>query len=75
MLLSVVRHMFYGSFGTRNSMVTLIFKIDQRKGQLQVKLSQIRSNFKLQSFITKICPSCAVLSRDSKTKFIFMYDN
>ena len=70
--LSVVRHKFYGSFWTQNSMVTLIFKFDQRKGQLQVKLGQIRSNFKLQNFITKICPSCAVLSQDSK-KYIYFY--
>ena len=70
-----MRHMLYGSFGTQNLMVTLIFKFDPRKGQLQVKLGQIRSNFKIQNFLTKICLSCADLSQDSKMSFIFMYDN
>ena len=45
--LSVVRHMFYVSFETQSSMVTFIFKYDPRKGQVQVKLSQIGSNFEI----------------------------
>ena len=49
---NVVRHMFYGSFGTHNSMVTFIFKFDHREGQLQVKLGQI-SEFKV--FFYKKC--------------------
>ena len=52
-------------------MVTLIFKFDPRKGQLQVKLGQIRSNFKIQNFLTKICLSCADLSQDSKNVIYF----
>ena len=63
--------MFYGPFGTQNSMVTFIFKFDPRKGQLQVKLGQIRSNFKIQNFLTKICLSCADLSQDSKNVIYF----
>ena len=51
-------HMFYGSFGTQNSMVTFIFKLDPRKGKLQAKLGQIRSNFKIQNFLTKVYLSC-----------------
>ena len=50
--LSVVWHMFYGSFGTQNSM-TFIFKFDPRKGQFQVKLGQIWSNFKIPFFLQK----------------------
>ena len=52
-------------------MVTLIFKFDPRKGQLQVKLGQIRSNFKIQNFLTKIYLSCADLSQDSKNVIYF----
>ena len=63
--------MFYGSFGTQNSMVTFIFKFDPRKGQLHVKLGQIRSNFKIQDFLIEICLSCAHLSQDSKNVIYF----
>ena len=35
--MSVVRHMFYWSFGTQNSMARLISKFDPRKGQYQAK--------------------------------------
>ena len=52
-------------------MVTLIFKFDPRKGQLQVKLGQIRSNFKIRNFLTKIYLSCADLSQDSKNVIYF----
>ena len=48
--------MCYGSLGTQNSMVTLIFKYDWRKGQLQVKLGQIRSNFKNSKLSCKSMP-------------------
>ena len=57
--------MFYGTI------VTFIFKFDPRKGQLQVKLGQIRSNFKIQNFLFKICLSCAVLSEFSKNVIYF----
>ena len=63
--------MFYRSFGTQNSIVTFIFKFDQRKSQLQVKLGQIRSNFKIKNFLTKIYLYCAVLSQDSKNAIYF----
>ena len=53
-------------------MVTFISKFDTRKGQLQVKLGQIRSNIKIQYFRTKLCLSCAVLSQDSKN-VIYVY--
>ena len=36
-------------------MVTLMFKFYSRKGKLQVKLGQIRSNFQIQNFLTKVC--------------------
>ena len=52
-------------------MVTFIFKFDPRKGQLQVKLGQIRSNFKIQSFLTKTWLICADLSQDSKNVIYF----
>ena len=66
--LSVLRPIFYGSFGMQNSMVTFIFKFDPRKRQLQVKLGQIRSNF---FFFYKICLSCVVLSKDSRNAICF----
>ena len=66
-----MRHMFYRSSGTQNSIVTFIFKVDPRKGQLQARLGQIRSNFKIQNFHFKICPSCAVLTKDSKNVIYF----
>ena len=52
-------------------MVTLIFKFDPRKGQLQVKVGQIGSNFKIQNFRTKACLSCAYLSQNSKNVIYF----
>ena len=52
--MSVKRHMFYGPFGTQNSMVAIIFKLGHRKCQCQVKVGQIRSNFQIQNFITKM---------------------
>ena len=64
--------MFSGSFGTQNLMVPLIFKVDPNKGQLQVKLGQIKSNLKIQNLLTKICLSCADLSQESK-KDIYFY--
>ena len=47
------------------------FEIYPRIGQLQVKLGQICSNFKIQNFLTKLCLSCAVLSQDSKNVIYF----
>ena len=64
--------MFYGSFGTQNSMVTFIFEFDPRKGHLQVKLGQIRSNFKNYNLLTKICLCCAVLSQHSKNIIFYV---
>ena len=52
-------------------MVTLIFKVDQRKGQLQVKLGPIRSNFEITNFLTKTCRTCADLSQNSKYVIYF----
>ena len=37
----VARHMPYKSFGTWNAIKTFIYRFDQRKGQGQVKLSQL----------------------------------
>ena len=34
--MTVVRHVFYGLFGTQKTMVTIISKFDPRKGQFQV---------------------------------------
>ena len=63
--------MFYGSFGTHNSMVAFIFKFEPRKGQLHVKQGQITSNFKIQNFLIQICLSCADLSQNSKNVIYF----
>ena len=64
--MSVVRHMF-GTFGTPNLMVAIIFMFRPRKGQCQVKLGKIRSNFQIQNLLTKTRLSCPNLSQDSKT--------
>ena len=63
--------MFNGSFATQNSMMTFIFKFDPMKCQLQVTLGQLRSKFKIQNILTKICLPCAVLSQDSKKGHAF----
>ena len=47
------------------------FKFDQRKGQLLVKLGQIRSNLKIQNFLTLICLYWADFSPDSKNAIYF----
>ena len=47
-------------------MTFFFFKFDPRKGQIEVKLGQIRPNFKIEYFVPKTCLSCVVLSQDSK---------
>ena len=54
--------MFYGSFGTQNSMVSFNFKLDPRKGQVHVKLGQIRSNFKITIFLHNMLILCSFVS-------------
>ena len=61
--------MFYESFRTRNLMVMLIFIFDPRKGQVPVKLGEIRSNIKIQKFLTI---SCAKLYQDARN-VIYVY--
>ena len=68
----VMQHMFFGSFGTQNSMVTFISKFDQRKDQFQVKEGQIRSNVQIQNFLTETCLSCPVLSQNSNKYYLFL---
>ena len=63
--------MFYRSFGTQNLMVTLIFKFDARKGQLQLKLGQIRSDFKIQNFVQKYAYLVQISLRISKNVIYF----
>ena len=63
--------MFYWSFVMQNLMMTLILKFDPRKGHIQVKLGQIRSYFKIQNILTKMCLSCVDLSQDSKSVIYF----
>ena len=67
-----MRHMFYRSFGTQNSMVTYIFKFELRKSQSQFKLSQIKSNFQIQNCLTETCLCCSVLSKHSKSVIYFV---
>ena len=52
-------------------MVAFVSKFDPRKGQFQVKLGQIGSNFKIQNFLTKTCLSYPVLHHDSKNVIHF----
>ena len=70
--MSVVRHMFNESFGTQKTMVTSISKVEPRKGQVPVRLGQIRPNFEIQKFLTKTWLSYLVLSQDS-TNEIYSY--
>ena len=48
------------------------FKFDARKGQLQLKLGQIRSDFKIQNVRTKICLPCADFPQDFKKCHLFL---
>ena len=73
--MSVVRHMFFGSFGRQNLMVAFIFMFCLRKGQYQVKSGQIRSNFQIQNFLTEACLFFPVLSQDFKNVIYFTYSN
>ena len=66
--MSVVRNMFYGSFGTQNSMVTFMSKCGPMKGQYQVRLFQIRWN---SQFSSQKWLYCLVLSQDSKSGTYF----
>ena len=52
-------------------MLTFISKFDPRKGEFQVKLGEIRSDFKTQNFLTKTCLSCTVLPQYSTNVFYF----
>ena len=71
--MSVVRHMIYGAFGTHNTMVAFIFRIDPRKGQYKVKLCQKGQIFKIKKQTSKTCLSCQVLSQNSKKSVIYFY--
>ena len=57
--------------GAQNSMVTSIFEFGLRKGQCQVKLGQIRSNFQIQNRLTKTCLYYPVLPQNSKSVIYF----
>ena len=63
--------MFYGSFGTQNTAVACIFRFDPRKGQYNVKIGQIRSNFQSQNFLPITCLSCPASSKNSKNVIYF----
>ena len=67
--------MVYYSFGTQNSMVTFVFKFDPTKDQLQVKLGQIRSNFRIHFFLQKCTYLAQFCLRIPKMSVTFMYDN
>ena len=73
--MNVVRHMFYGSFGTQNSMMTFIFKFDLRKGQFRVKLDQIGSKFQIRNFLIKYAYVFQFCHRIRKMLIILTYDN
>ena len=68
--LSVVREMSFGSFGTKNSMVTFFFKFDPRNGQLQVKLGQIRPNFEIKIFLQNMPFLCSFASGFQKCRLL-----
>ena len=62
----------YGLFVTQKSMVKFIFEFDPRKGQIQVKLGQIRSNFKIQNYLTKVCLLCSFVSGFPKNVIFYV---
>ena len=68
---SIVWHMFYGSFGTRSSMVTHIFISDSRSGQVQVKNVKLRKpNFPWNcTFLVQFCLNIP------KSSFDLTFDN
>ena len=55
--------------------VTFICKFDPRKGQLWVKLGQIRSNFEIKIFLTKHAYPAQIYLSVPKMTFVFIYDN
>ena len=67
--MSVVRPMFYVSFGTRNTMVAFSLKLDPRNGQYKVKKG---STFQNQNFPRKTCLSCPVLSQNYKNAICYV---
>ena len=66
--------MLYGPFGTQSSMVTFIFTSGLRTGQYQVKIGQVRPNYRIQNVVIKTYLS-SLLSLDAKKSSIFMYEN
>ena len=73
--MSVVRHMFYGSFGTQNSMVISISKFDPGKVNVrsdQVEKGQI-SKFKI--YVQKHAYNSQFCLRVPKMLFILMCNN
>ena len=67
--------MLYGSYGTQNSLVTSISKFGPRKGQDQVKLGQVRSNFQIKIYLQRHAYLVHFCLRISKMSFALMYDN
>ena len=67
--------MLYGSYGTQNSLVTSISKFGPRKGQDQVKLGQVRSNFQIKIYLQRHAYLVHFCLRTSKMSFALMYDN
>ena len=46
-------------------------KFDPRKGQFQINIGLIRSNFQIQNFLLKTCLSYPLLSQDSRNVIYF----
>ena len=67
--MTVVRHMFYGTFGTQSSMVTFIFRFDTRKGQTRSK----KLNFQNQNLLLKHAYLVQFCLRIPQMSFIFTY--
>ena len=70
-MLHVVRHMFYGPYGTYNSMVVFVFGFNTKKGDCKVKLGQI-SKFKI--FLQKHTCFVRFHLRIPEMLFILMYN-
>ena len=68
-MLSVMRHMFYESFGTQNSMVTFIVKFGPRKWQCQAKQGPIGQILIFIFFLQKHAHSGHFCLRIPKTCF------
>ena len=69
--MSVVRRMFYGSFGSQNAMVAFISRFGRRKGHYKIKLGQKTQIFKKKS--SKNMPILSSFFSHNSKNVIYVY--